>query len=171
MFYLTDLESERIKFRPLSSDDATKWTHFLEDPVSTQFFAKLDMTPAQRAESWIQSQLDRYEQGTYGMCGLNLKETGEFIGQCGLLTQQVNGVEEIEIGYHLFREHTGHGYATEAAQHLKKFAFSNGLCESLVSIIDEFNFSSQAVAKRNGMVEDYRTKWKDMNVIIYRVSS
>ena len=105
------------------------------------------------------------------MCALNLKETGEFIGQGGLLTQQVDGVEEIEIGYHLLREHTGNGYATEAAQHLKKYALDTGICTSVISIIDEFNFPSQAVAKRNGMEEDSRTKWKDLNVIIYRASS
>lgn len=129
------------------------------------------MTSAERAESWIQSQLDRYAAGTYGMCALNLKETGEFIGQCGLLTQQVDGVQEIEIGYHLLREHTGNGYATEAAQHLKNYAFRTGLCESVISIIDELNFPSQAVAKRNGMEEDFRTNWKGSNVIIFRVKA
>lgn len=34
------------------------------------------------------------------------KETGIFIGQCGLLKQMVDGIDELEIGYSLLPEHS-----------------------------------------------------------------
>lgn len=167
-FYLKDTESERIKYRPLELEDIEVWSTFLSDEMSTQFFPKLDLTPAQRSHSWITSQLNRYEEGLHGMCALVDKKTGEFIGQCGLLSQEVDDIPEIEIGYHLLPSKTKKGYATEAAQHMKKYAEKIGLCDSVISIIHEENYPSQAVAKRNGMTEDKRTIWKDMNVIIFR---
>ena len=171
MFYLEDTESERLRYRPLNRGDISLWTEYLKDPRNTQFYPDVGMTAEERAESWITSQLDRYEQGLHGMCAIHLKQSDEFVGQCGLLTQEVDGIEEIEVGYHLFAEHRGNGYATEAAQHMKEYGFKKGIADSIISIIDENNFPSQAVAKRNGMKEDKRTVWKDMNVIIFRTGS
>ena len=45
-----------------------------------------------------------------------LKSSGEVIGDCGLTRQTVDGVEEIEIGYHVRRDLWGRGLAPEAAR-------------------------------------------------------
>lgn len=168
MFYLKNLESERLRYRPLQLEDIDIWKAFLSDPESTKFFPKLELTPAQRSHSWVSSQLERYCQGLHGMCAMINKETGEFIGQCGLLSQEVNGIPEIEIGYHLMPDQRGKGYATEGAQHMKAAGFEMNIADSIISIIAEENYPSQAVAKRNGMKEDFRTKWKNLDVIIFR---
>jgi len=34
-----------------------------------------------------------------------LKSTGELIGDCGLTVQDVDGAKEVEIGYHVRRDH------------------------------------------------------------------
>jgi len=167
--YLKDASSLRINYRELVPDDSKIWVQFLSDPESTRFFPKLDLTPEERAITWIDSQLLRYKEDAFGMLVLLEKETGIFLGQCGLLTQEIDGVEELEIGYHLLPSHRGKGYATEAAKHLKEYAFKNNLAESLISIIHVNNKSSQAVAERNGMTRDKQTKFKGMDVFIYRV--
>lgn len=169
MTYLTRLQSERLKFRPLVSADAIAWTQFLSNKNSSRFFPTLDLTPNERAKSWVEKQINAYDELNCGHYAILHKKTNEFIGQCGLLTQEINGVTETEIGYHLFEEYTGFGYATEAAQHMKSFAFEVLDTPSVISIIHEDNLASQAVAKRNGMKEDYRTEWKTLQVIVYRV--
>ena len=40
----------------------------------------------------------------HGLWALILRATGECIGDCGLVPQQVDGVAEIEIDYHFRRD-------------------------------------------------------------------
>ncbi|MBD3635822.1 MAG: GNAT family N-acetyltransferase [Crocinitomicaceae bacterium] len=165
---MKDAESERLKYRPLNEADISLWMKFLDDPISTKYFPKLPLSVEERAQSWIKSQLLRYNEGSYGMTAIIRKKDNTFVGQCGLLKQEVDGIPEVEVGYHLFRQFCGMGYATEASRHFKEYAFKQNLADSIISIIHEHNLPSQAVAKRNGMSVDKRTVWKDMNVIIFR---
>jgi len=171
MTYMKWRYSERLEYRPLEHSDAQHWIEFLSNKTSTQFFPELDITPEQRAELWISSQLDRYQQGTYGMYALIHKEDRTFIGQCGLLIHDVKGKEETEVGYHLIEEYTGRGYATEAAQHMKAYGFEVLQKDSIISIIHKDNLLSQKVALRNGMKADFETEWKGLPVIIFRATN
>ena len=97
------------------------------------------------------------------------KATGTFLGQCGLLIQTVDGVDELEIGYSLLPLYRGKGYAIEAARKCRDFAFENNLSDSLISIIDPDNVASQKVALQNGMKLDKCTIYKDGHYNIYRI--
>ena len=96
-------------------------------------------------------------------------KNGIFIGQCGLLKQTVDGIEELEIGYSLLPEHRKKGYASEAAKKCKSFAFEHKLSNTLISIIHVDNKPSQRVALNNGMAWDKTTTYKNNPVHIYRV--
>ena len=168
MFYLDHLESERLYYKPLSHLYTEDWSRFLSDEVNTRFYPKIPVTNPERADLWIQAQLDRYKAGTFGMCTVHLKSTDEFIGQAGALIQEVDGKQEFEVGYHFFREYTGKGYATEAAIHFKNWLFRSQNVKSVISIIREDNVPSQKVAERHGMTADFKTIWKEMSVVIYR---
>lgn len=168
MFYLDDIESERLYFKPLSHAYDKDWSRFLSNGENTKFYPKIEATDPNKADLWIQSQLDRYNAGTFGMCAVHLKETKEFIGQAGALIQEVDGQKEFEVGYHFFNEHTGHGYATEAAIHFKNWLFDTQKVRSVISIIRVDNLPSQKVALRHGMKLDFKTTWREMSVNIYR---
>ncbi|MFT4601916.1 MAG: ribosomal-protein-alanine N-acetyltransferase [Arenicella sp.] len=168
MFYLDDCESERLVFKPLTHAYDLEWGRFLSDPINTKHYPKMDVTNPERPDLWIQIQMDRYAAKSYGMCAVHLKANDAFIGQAGALIQEVDGEREIEVGYHFFSEHTGKGYATEAAAHFKNWAFKNNDVDSIISIIKEGNEPSVKVAIRHGMIEDKQTVWKGMPVLIFR---
>ena len=44
-----------------------------------------------------------------------LKETGEFIGDCGITLQNIDGEILPEIGYHIHKKYWMYGFAKEAA--------------------------------------------------------
>lgn len=151
MRYTDGLQSPRLTTRFITQDDVKVWAEFCSDPACTRFTTPLGNTPEEKAQFFIDRSMNRYEEGTYGLQALISKETGEFIGQCGLMLQNVDGVDEVEVGYHLLPRHWGKGYATEAAQMFRDYGFENNVAPSIISIIDPQNFPSKKVAERNGM--------------------
>ena len=167
--YEDRLETERLITRKLVYEDYKLWAPFFDDPEAIRFFPFLKPTSSEeRAIDWIQKQLDRYREQRYGLQALIDKKTGEFIGQCGLLLQDIHGTLELEVGYSILMKYWGKGYATEAAIRFKEYGFAHEQADSIISIIDINNIGSQKVALKNGMSRDYQTVWHDMNVYIFR---
>jgi RimJ/RimL family protein N-acetyltransferase len=97
------------------------------------------------------------------------RATGKPVGMVGLLTQEVDGIAELEVGYHLLPPAWGKGYATEAAMACKEFARQRRLAPTVISLIDQGNFKSQAVAKRNGMIHEKDTVHRGTPAMVFRV--
>ena len=66
--------------------------------------------------------------------------------------------------------HWKQGYATEAAQASRDFAFGHELVETLISLIHVDNVASQRVAERNGMRRGWQTTFRDQPVYVYQLS-
>jgi len=163
------IDTSRLNIRKLSMDDATYWMEYFESPQVLEFMG-FKAGDKQACKTWIEKQLKRYEAHEYdGLRALINKETGEMVGQCGFLIQQVDDEEVLEIGYHLIQRFWKKGYATEAAKAFKEYAFNNNLTDSLVSIIHIDNINSQQVAERNGMKRDRQTTFKDTPVFVYMI--
>lgn len=60
-----------------------------------------------------------------GLLLIEMRETGAFVGYCGLLVGS-GTFDEPEIAYELARQHHGHGYATEAARVVVEAAAHTG---------------------------------------------
>ena len=150
------VETERLSTRLLGPGDVDSWVEFLRGEGSRDFLIFVGEERAD-AEWWIDRQMGRYERDGHGMVALILKETGEFAGQAGLMTQHTEQGEELEIGYHLLPAFRGRGLAIEAARAFKECVFRTSFASSVVSIIHVDNVPSQRVAAANGMVKDYRT--------------
>ncbi len=169
MDYLEPKDTERLHLRPLSLDDVPLLQPFYEDPRTTLYFPAASKAGSNQADILIRKQLGRYLSDSYGLHALIEKDSGTFIGICGLLLQYVDGEEELEIGYHLLPEYWGKGFATEAATFFKEYAFNHNLAPSVISIIQVDNTASQNVATRNGMKIDSSMRFGGMDVYVYRI--
>ncbi len=168
--YQDNLESKRLLTRKLSSDDVTTWANFFRDDEATAFLPNLGFNSVEeRATHWVNKQLNRYADHQFGLQVLIDKNTNEFIGQCGLLKQTIDDKTEIEVGYHIFKQNWGQGYATEAAKLFIDYAFQNKLTDSVTSIIAVNNKKSQRVADKNGLIREKQTTWSGLDVYIYRI--
>lgn len=150
------VETERLATRLLTPDDVDAWHQFLQEPGSLDYLPFVD-ADRESAMWWIERQMGRYERDGHGMVALVLRETGELVGQAGLMTQHTERDEELEIGYHILRRFRGRGLATEAAFAFKECVFASGVSDAVVSIIHVGNVASQRVAAKNGMSRDYLT--------------
>jgi ribosomal-protein-alanine N-acetyltransferase len=99
------------------------------------------------------------------------RKSNEFIGQCGLLTQEVDGEKELEIGYSLIKKHWGKDLATEVAIHLRNWASKNSDINSIISIIKSDTEASKSVANKLGMKYDQELVWKEIEVTIFRINN
>lgn len=167
--YQDYLESGRLFTRYLTNGDIKAWICFFQDKDSTEYLPNPGFSSVEeRAEHWIDKQLNRYASNQFGLQALIDKKTKQFIGQCGLLKQSVDGQTEVEVGYHIFKKYWGQGYAPEAAKLFINYAFENNITDSVASIINVNNLRSQRVADKNGLILEKQTKWSGLDVFIYR---
>ena len=162
------LETERLYLRQLTQDDYAALCRILQDEET--MYAYEGAFSDEEVQAWLERQFMRYETLGFGLWAVVLKESGEMIGQCGLTVQPWNGEEVLEIGYLFERKHWHHGYATEAAQACKHYAFEQLNAPEVCSIIRDSNTASQNVAIRNGMdIADTWTKhYRGVDMLHYR---
>lgn len=79
------------------------------------------------------------------------KETGKFIGRCGLLPWEIDGKLEIEVAYLLDKDFWHQGLATEAATGILAYAFEHLNLSRIICLMHPDNIASQNVAKRVGL--------------------
>jgi len=170
--YEDHLETERLITRKLILEDDKAWSTFFEDQECVKYLPDYHIEDnLARAKHWVERQINRYENKLFGLQMLTDKQNKEFVGMCGLITQDVDGIKEIEIGYHLFKKHWGKGYASEAAKLFREYAFKNNLSPSVISIIHVDNIRSQKVAVANGMIREKRHTWNNIDAYIYRITN
>jgi len=151
-YLLTNQETKRLTFRKLEYSDFDTWLPFFNDPNVANYLAfDTSLSPRELCEFWFEKALARYKNKTGGMNVLIDIQTGDFIGQCGLLLQEIEDEEMLEIGYSLLPQYRGKGYAIEAASMCKIHAFKHDLAPFLVSVIHVENLASKKVALKNGM--------------------
>ena len=164
---LEGCETERFYFRKLEENDLEELMPFFTSDKCMEFLP-FAVTPRENGLNWIARQQNRYNTNKDGIYALINKLDGKIIGMCGLIIQEVEDKKELEVGYHLLPEYWKKGYATEAAQFCKQFAFQHKMAESIISIIHINNKNSQKVAERNGLKREKQTTFKDLPAYIYR---
>lgn len=168
--YLEPHQTDRLVIRPLGEEHISPWVDYMSNPLTMRYFPDfLRLEANTQAPIWIKRQQDRYVNEQFGLLAMHLTD-GTFIGQCGLLLQEVDEEFILEIGYHLYPEQWGKGYATEAATYFKEYVRQYLLSTFVVSLIHPDNTPSQEVAKRNGMTPWKETVWKDIPVIVFRTA-
>ena len=85
------------------------------------------------------------------------KETNEFIGDCGITIQDIDGELLPEIGYHIHKKYWRRGYGKEAARAVRDWVFMNTDYNEIYSYMKYTNVGSYSTAIANGMkkVKEY----------------
>ena len=158
------LETERMRLRPFSHDDVDDLLGIFQDPEAMRYYPGLK--DRDEAQAWIQRALDAYPAGM-GLLAAELTETGAFVGQCGLVYQEVHGKRETEVGYLFRRRVWGRGLATEAARACVAHGFEDLARSRIIALIDPANGASRRVAEKIGLsLCESIEKW-DKRVCVY----
>lgn len=163
------LESERLQLRELRQSDFGDLYEMFNDPLVMKYYPSTrDERGTQEFIGWTH---ERYRRDGFGLWVAQLTESGVFVGLCGLLTQEVDGQREVEVGYLFKHQYWHRGYATEAAQACKQHAFKALGIRHVISLIRPINAPSRAVAERNGMSVWKTTIFREYEALVYRVDA
>lgn len=143
------LQTSRLRLREYRQEDFSALYGILSDPVTMQHYPKpYDDAGTRR---WLDWNFDNYRRYGFGLWAVELKETGLFIGDCGLTMQNIDGVQLPEIGYHIHKDHWRKGYGSEAARAVRDWAFQNTDFDCLFSYMVAANVASSSTAAAAGM--------------------
>lgn len=164
--YRIVFETERLFLRKITLNDVDNLQRIFSDAITMQYYPK--MLDRDETTEWIQRILNMYAKHNAGLWACHLKSTGEFVGQCGLIFQSdVDGKDEIEVGYLFVREFWHQGFATEAAQTSMKYAREKLGFTRLISLLRPENTPSIRVAERNGLVPEKEIMRKGYKHFVY----
>ncbi len=147
----TILETPRLLLRHLVMDDLDELFALYSDPEIRQYFPEgiLNYDDTKEELEWHMNGHPTYPE--LGLWATIHKETGKFIGRCGLLPWEIDSNLEIEIAYLLDKKFWHQGLATEAARGIMRYGFERLTLSRLICLIDPDNIASQRVAENIGM--------------------
>lgn len=138
-------------FRRLILDDLDALFALYRDPEIRKYFPEGTLNYAETKEEleWFLNGHPHNPQ--LGLWATIYKQTGEFIGRCGLLPWTIDGRQEVEVAYLLDKQYWGQGLATEAAQAIVEYAFNQLGYSRIIVLVDRDNAASIRVATKIGM--------------------
>jgi RimJ/RimL family protein N-acetyltransferase len=145
------VETERLGLRRLLPEDFDALFALYSDEIVRRYFPEGTLTRTETKEEleWFLNGHPKYPE--LGLWATIEKETGTFVGRCGLLPWEIDGKFEVEIAYMIAPDYQGRGLATEAARGILEHAHKKLGYNRLICLIDEENAASIKVATNIGM--------------------
>jgi RimJ/RimL family protein N-acetyltransferase len=162
------LDTERLHLRFMNTDDVSNLMEIFSDLEAMKYYPSTK--DENQTREWIAWTMNHYENHGVGLWIVEDKQSGEFLGQCGIVPQVVDHVLEMEIGYLFARRAWGNGYATEAALACKHYGFEQMKLQKIISLVGVNNRPSAKVAERIGMTIEKTTHKLGTELFVYAVT-
>ncbi len=162
---MTDLQTERLKFRQWREADFESFADYFADEENAKYLGG----KKSREEAWrlMATYIGHYHLKSYGPIAVEEKFSKRLVGCVGLWKSEP--WPELELGYWLLNEMQGKGYATEAAEKVKDYAFEILQVKTFVSYIDPQNEPSKRLAIRLGAIYERDIELLDFGLhCVYR---
>lgn len=163
------IETERLIIREYTPEDFDNLYAILSDAEAMAHYPSVYDENGTR--SWLNWCIESYAAYGFGLWALELKETGEYIGDCGISMQNIDGESLPEIGYHINKKFWRRGYAKEAARAVRDWLFENSDFDSAYSYMKYTNAASYSTAESIGMkrIKEYPDP-RDIKCYVYRIT-
>jgi len=147
------IETPRVRLRHLTPDDARFVLELVNEPGWKRYIGDRGVGSLAAARSYIESgPVASYRAHGFGLFALELRESGQPVGICGLLRRDT--LPDVDIGYALLERHEGRGLASEAAAATLAWARDTLRLPRVVAIATPDNARSARLLERIGMREE-----------------
>lgn len=161
------LETERLILRRMDESDIDAIFAMRADKDVMRFIRE-PVAKREEAERWINLVSSLWADEKIGFCALVEKQSGQFIGWCGLWRLKETG--EIEVGYALTKEFWGKGFAVEASEAFLQYGFDKLKLEKIVAVANPENRASRRVMEKLGMRFDYIGEFYGRDLVHYSIT-
>ncbi|PTX62362.1 RimJ/RimL family protein N-acetyltransferase [Kordia periserrulae] len=161
----TILETERLRLREFSLEDAEFILALVNTPAWIQYIGDRNIKTPGVAEEYIQETLQKsYAKNGFGLWLMERKEDEESIGMCGLVKRQ--SLEHVDIGFALLPEYGRQGYTLEAAKATLQYSKEKLKLNTIVAITDPENIASIGLLHKLGMQFDKKLQLSEDNTVL-----
>jgi RimJ/RimL family protein N-acetyltransferase len=140
--------TKRLELREFVTSDAAELVRLNSDPEVVRYTGDPPFASVDEARELIEELRDRYARDGYSRWAVVRRDTGDFIGWCGLSFRPASG--EIDLGFRLFRAAWGQGFATEAARASLSLGFEVFHLQAIVGRAMEGNAASHHILRKLG---------------------
>jgi ribosomal-protein-alanine N-acetyltransferase len=147
------IETERLILKNYSENDLGNIHKLKSDPMVWEFSTKVATTKIQDAKIHLESILRNYDENKCEFQAIFLKETGEYIGEAGILSFNKQSNRSV-LGYNLIYKFWANGYATEITKALVKYLFEMEKVERIEALVGDGNGASRKVLEKSGFVQE-----------------
>lgn len=162
-----EIVTERLRLRPYRPEDLDDLHAMFSDAEHMRWYP--EPFPREGSRAWFEHVMEQYAKVGFDLWIIEDRATGAFLGTAGPAIRVVEGVEEVEIGWHTRPGRKGEGIAPEAGAAARDWALANLDVDHLISIIRPENTPSCRVAEKVGMQVDREVDYKGIRVLIYRI--
>ncbi|HPD96483.1 MAG TPA: GNAT family N-acetyltransferase [Tenuifilaceae bacterium] len=159
------IETRRLYLRQLTLKDTQNLSLVLSDKESMRHYPHAFST--EEVAIWINRNIERYKNDGFGLWAVIRKDDGQFLGDCGITLQNIDGDTLPEIGFHIIKTFCNMGYATEAAEACKRYAIEVLKFKSIYSYSEVENKASQRVSAKIGMNQIKTFKSEGIEKVVY----
>lgn len=147
---LPTLETARLRLRRMRPADAEAMHAYASDPEVARYMLWGPHQSLRDSENFLRFVEERYAGGDPAGWGIEERETGRFIGTCGIQAWRPEHARA-ELGYVLARERWGRGLMTEAVVAVVVFGFDRVGFNRIEARCLEGNAASARVLEKVGM--------------------
>jgi len=170
--HMNTIETNRLIIKEYTYEDISKLHVILSNPKTMSFWPS-PFTLAQ-TEIWINNNIKRYSELGFGRWAIILKETGELIGDCGMMLSELDGTQEHDLGYIIHYPYWHKGLAFEAAKACSNYAFNTLGIKRLCANMAFDHIASSTVAQKIGMGKEkefYNSRNRNILTYLYSISN
>jgi ribosomal-protein-alanine N-acetyltransferase len=161
-------ETERLKIRKFKPDDLPWLIEMRGDPEVYKYLGGWERQNPEAVAERFQFYLNCYEKFGFGVCAMELKETGEMIGSSGL--QPLEDTGEIEVGYNLAKRFWRQRYGEECARAWIEYGFERLGLERIVAVAYPENVGSWRIMEKCGMTYQDKRVHYGVECVYYAIT-
>ncbi|KAB2970995.1 GNAT family N-acetyltransferase [Streptomyces sp. SS1-1] len=147
------LHTERLRLRPFTDADADSLFALHSSSHVLRYWDSPPWTDPARAQRFLANCRTLEDEGTGARVAIDRVSDGAFVGWCGLSDWNPT-YRSASLGYVLGAAMWGHGYATEAAHALLRWAFDTLDLNRVQAEADTRNQASARVLEKLGFVRE-----------------
>lgn len=154
------LQTDRLLLEHFSFEDCEFILRLLNEPSFIENIGDKGVRDLEGARAYLRDgPMASYVANGFGLFRVGLKESGDCIGMCGLISREI--LDDVDIGYGFLPEFWGQGYAIESAAAVMRYGREQLGFKRIVAVVSPGNTSSVKLLQKLGMRQSGKIRMAD----------